>query len=252
MSKTHFLDEYLMNPTHAITVSVIGAGGNGSQVLNNLAKINASLIALGKAELFVVVYDDDIVELSNIGRQQYSHADIGRFKAEVLITRLNRFYGTNWEAMPFKFDRAKPTSNIIISCVDTVKSRIEVKYAFNNIKVNHQIYNKPFYWLDFGNGKDYGQFILGSNIIKQPNSSFKTVSKLKTVLDMFPDMHKQEDINEPSCSTREALMKQDLFINSTLVDLGMNLLWRLLIDCHIEYQGAFINLRKMNLKQIEL
>ena len=34
MKKIHFTDRYLLNPRHPVTVFVIGAGGTGSQVIN--------------------------------------------------------------------------------------------------------------------------------------------------------------------------------------------------------------------------
>lgn len=57
----HVAPEYIMNPTHPITVSLIGCGGTGSYVLSCLGRINHSLIAIGHAGLEVIVYDfDDI------------------------------------------------------------------------------------------------------------------------------------------------------------------------------------------------
>ena len=50
-----------------------------------------------------------------------------------------------------------------------------------------------------------------------------------------------EELSGPSCSTREALLKQDLFINAVLVNNGMNLLWRLLTKFNIDYHGGYVN-----------
>ena len=47
MKKIHFTDRYLLNPRHPVTVFVIGAGGTGSQVITNLARMNMALQALG-------------------------------------------------------------------------------------------------------------------------------------------------------------------------------------------------------------
>jgi len=247
----HYVDEYLINPTHQISVILIGAGGNGNQALIDLAKINACLLELGHPGLYVCVFDDDKVELSNIGRQRFSYQDLGLYKAEVLVTRINRFYGFDWDCKLERFNGSKyEGANIIISCVDNVTTRIDI--ANNFTKKSTAEYRNNLYWLDFGNGKDFGQFVLGSADIKQPKSDFTTQSKLKTVLELFPDMINHEDINEPSCSTREALMHQDLFINSILVSTGMNLLWKLFTDYKISYHGGFVNLKNMNMKPINL
>lgn len=39
-----------------------------------------------------------------MGRQLYSRADVGCFKALVTIYRLNQFYGLDWDADPYRYD----------------------------------------------------------------------------------------------------------------------------------------------------
>ena len=248
----HFADPYLISPTHQITVTVVGVGGNGTQALHDLAKIHMSLVALGHPGLFVTAIDPDIVETPNIGRQKFSEADLGCLKAEIMISRINRFYGLNWRCIADMFISNKwKGSNILISCIDNVKGRKIMEGAFKH-KKSHIEYQKPMYWLDFGNGKDFGQFVLGSNEITQPDSYEDKTSKLKNVIDMFPNMEENEEISGPSCSTREALLKQDLFINSILVSTGMSLLWRLLSDYNIDYHGGYVNLNKGVTKPIKI
>ena len=140
---------------------------------------------------------------------------------------------------------------MIISCVDNVKTRLEISTALQGSNSNTD-YLERYYWLDFGNGKDYGQFVLGSVPIEQPKSNNKTENELKTILELFPDMEKNEDISSPSCSTREALLKQDLFINSVLVSTGMNLVWDLLTKYVITHHGGYVNLANCQTKPIKL
>lgn len=47
MKKIHYTDRYLLNPHHPVTVFIIGAGGTGSQVTTNLARMSIALQALG-------------------------------------------------------------------------------------------------------------------------------------------------------------------------------------------------------------
>ena len=71
MKRVHYIDNYLLNPQHPVTVNLIGAGGTGSQVLTCLARLDVTLRALGHPGLFVTLYDPDIVTDANIGRQLF-------------------------------------------------------------------------------------------------------------------------------------------------------------------------------------
>ena len=78
MKKIHFTDRYLLNPRHPVTVFVIGAGGTGSQVITNLARMSMALQALGHPGLHVTVFDPDTVSQANIGRQLFTGTEQGR------------------------------------------------------------------------------------------------------------------------------------------------------------------------------
>lgn len=98
MKRVHYIDNYLINPQHPVTVNLIGAGGTGSQVLTCLARLDTALRGLGHPGLFITVYDSDIVTEANIGRQLFSPSDIGLNKAQCLVTRMNNFFGNDWKA----------------------------------------------------------------------------------------------------------------------------------------------------------
>ena len=77
MKKVHFTENYLLNPHHPVTVFVIGAGGTGSQVITNLARMSMALRALRHPGLHVTVFDPDTVSTANIGRQLFSETELG-------------------------------------------------------------------------------------------------------------------------------------------------------------------------------
>ena len=57
MKRVHYIDNYLIDPQHPVTVNLIGAGGTGSQVLTCLARLDVTLRALGHPGLSVTLYD---------------------------------------------------------------------------------------------------------------------------------------------------------------------------------------------------
>lgn len=245
--KVHFTNSYLLNPQHRITINLIGAGGTGSQVLESLARIDSALIRLGHPGFYVTVYDADEVSEANIGRQLFSPSDIGINKAICLTTRTNRFYGLDWEAVPEMYAEKSSIANITITCVDNVQSRLTIHQHLKHPLDTADIYQKPLYWLDFGNTQKTGQAILGTiTPAKQPSKTeFDTIATLPTICEMFDLTQVKEHDSGPSCSLSEALRKQDLFINSTLAQLGCAILWKLFREGRIEHHGTFLNLQSM-------
>jgi len=246
--KIHFTDTYLLNPTHPITVNLVGCGGTGSQMLTALSRMNHTLMALGHPGLHLRAFDPDYVSEANLGRQLFSVSDTGLSKAVVLISRINRFFSTAWEAVP-DFYKNEP-ANILITCTDTIKSRTNI--AKNLLqKQNNRGYDfsKQLYWLDFGNTKNAGQVILGTvGKIQQPSSKkYIPVGKLPCVTECFDFTKMNEKDSGPSCSLAEAIEQQDLFINSTLANIGSKLLWKLFREGMTNQRGAFLNMDRLNL-----
>ncbi|NMA74300.1 MAG: PRTRC system ThiF family protein [Bacteroidales bacterium] len=237
---THKVPSYIVSPTHEVTIVVIGVGGTGSQVLNILARMHIALKALGHPGFNVTAIDPDTVSESNIGRQSFFHCDIGQNKALNLISKINMAFGLNWNSISEKLSKDHG-ANIMITCTDNVSAR---KDAYNIFFVENNKfldYKRPYYWLDFGNSSTFGQAILAS-----------ADNELKDVFHFHPEMEANEDPNEPSCSMIEALEKQDLLINSTLANLGMNMIWRLFRELEISYNGLYLNLKDLSVSTIKI
>ena len=164
----------LNRPRHPVTVNVIGAGGTGSQVITSLARMDLALRRLGHPGLFVRVYDPDRVSESNIGRQLFSEADLGLNKAQCLITRINRFFGNDWTAIPQYYPQKKDNlfANLFITCTDSKNSRIKLSKQLKAYRSNNSYrdYYTHLYWKDYGNDQKTGQVIVGTirKNIKQP------------------------------------------------------------------------------------
>jgi PRTRC genetic system ThiF family protein len=280
---THTVPGYLLKPQHPITINLIGCGGTGSQLLTHLARIDHTLRAGGLGYgnhpgLHVRAFDGDTVTESNIGRQNFAPSDVGQNKAVVLITRINRFYSQNWEAHPYMYDQSVVAKdlhrvNIIITCVDSAKARIDIakinrnrpepvtkKKGLTSLLDDDHIYRalreggeshayqKQYYWLDLGNSRNSGQVVLGSLCaVKQPEGLAGTVDKLPTILDLFPNIesHDTEEEQGHSCSVAESINSQDLCTNSQMAEWGKKLIWNIFRKMRLETHGVFINLDQM-------
>lgn len=252
MKKLHYVDNYLLNPQHKISVALVGVGGTGSQVLTSLGRINYALKKLGHPGLQVTAYDMDIVTEANCGRQLFSQQEIGLNKANVLVSKLNMFFGTNWQSKPEMYGDNSPVANIVISCVDTVKARLTIDKKIRKNRLGYDN-NRFIYWLDFGNLTDRGQVILGTagHDVEQPKKKC-CISRLESVTDIFSLEKVNEKDSGPSCSLAEALSKQDLFINSTLAQLGCALLWKMFTKGVIDTHGLYLNLETMRVTPISI
>ena len=263
-TKVHFTENSLINPTNPVTVNLIGAGGTGSQVLTALARMNHALTELNHAGLSVRLWDEDVITEANLGRQLFAESELGLHKSVALINRINRFFGTNWKVETQKFEKddlgklkSNMKSEIYISCVDSVKSRFDIAEILNGLKIDKGYYrNQCKYWIDFGNSQFTGQVLLSTiGNIKQPNSEkYETVENLPFITEEFGEILKvsESEDDTPSCSLAEALEKQDLFINSTLAQMGSSLLWSLFRNGLTENRGFFLNLKNFQSQPIKL
>lgn len=232
------LKRYLQAPAVPITVNVVGAGGTGSMLLTHLARINSTLFAIDQRMLAVTLWDPDIVTEANLGRQMFSTADLGRNKAQVLIERINMFYGLRWSAVDSEADISVCHCNILITCTDTKASRQEIKSLWNSTNESNLNSEVNYLWIDCGNGTNNGNVIVASKQYNWP-----------TVME-YPEWTDTEDVNTPSCSIADAIGRQDLFTNSWVANIAGTWLWQFLKNKKTNWRGAFFNLDKMTIRKI--
>ena len=242
----HYAPTYFIEPVHPITVALIGCGGTGSLVAPRLARLDYVLKELGLPGLYMTVYDGDIVEKNNVGRQNFNKNDIGDYKAANIVEKINLSYGLDWDCRN-EYVQDIPQANIIISCVDNVKFRNIVHKKFRTKHSGGRSdYNTNYYWLDCGNGKDFGQVVLGTFAdIKQPQKSiYDCQGSLPTVIDIYGKLS-QYDTKEAQgidgCSMAESLAKQDVFINDEIAIQAVKIVQQLVRNYRISYHGAVVN-----------
>ena len=173
---------------------------------------------------------------------------------------MNNFFGNDWKAVPdifptvLKDARRDDMANITVTCTDNIKSRLDLWNVLKAVPTsNYRDYETPLYWMDFGNGQTFGQVLLGtiSRKIKQPHSEkYEPVAALPVITEYTDHARVKAEDSGPSCSLAEALEKQDLFINSTLAQLGCNILWKMFRNGMIEHRGAYLNLDTLKVNPV--
>src|SRR5260370_10899919 len=138
-----------------VQVTVVGCGGTGSTIAAGLPYLHQALIALGHPNgLDVTLVDGDRISRANCVRQPFSESEIGLYKATVLATRINVFWGLGWKGIPtFLDERWREQTDILVGCVDSRAAR--------RAMIGSCAYWNCCYWLDLGNNADCGQCFLG-------------------------------------------------------------------------------------------
>ncbi len=135
-------------------IVLVGCGGTGSLAAEGLCRLGVN------SKLTLI--DPDRVEEHNLRRQNFYEGDVGRFKSEVLATRLARQYRrpVEYSVLPYEADMLDGTTHgfthkamrkFIIGCVDNAAARIEIARKMPTYS----------WWLDAGNGHHSGQVFIG-------------------------------------------------------------------------------------------
>lgn len=247
----HHPPNYFFSPTHPITVTLIGVGGNGSLMLSRLARMDYALRALEHPGIHVTAFDGDSVEPMNVGRQLFSPIDIGENKAVCAISKINHAFSLQWQGFPIPLEIPSKylERNIIISCVDTPIIREQIgEWSKIERPLKDDLY-RPFYWLDLGNGERFGQYVLGTLFASESEQK-----ELPSITDLFPNLSDMDDeeFQGRGCSFWDKLSEQSLFINDTLASHASHCLFDLLAYKRISYHGGFLNLKKGKLNPISI
>jgi len=146
MTMTHHIPDSMLE--YAWRVVVVGAGGTGSALLPNLARLHHAMLELGHpGGIECIVFDDDTVSETNVGRQGFYPNDVGQFKATLLVNRLNALMGTRWVAQTRRIASTdRLDCDLAVGCVDTRAARKAILGAVSR--------GSGGYYLDCGNETD--------------------------------------------------------------------------------------------------
>lgn len=217
--------------TQPINVKIAGAGGTGSQVVDQIASLDSLMRQLGHPGMHITLYDGDDVSRWNLGRQRFAAPDVGLNKAVVLAHRIALFYGTNITPVALPLTTPQCHADLLITCTDSAGFRTHLGRAYAKQRTDTL-------WLDFGNGDKSAQAILGH--LGQPSAG----ERLPNVYDLFPQLADMvaADRQAPSCSMEEAVRRQPWPANRSVAIAGISMLERLLRHGVLTYHGSLIEL----------
>lgn len=233
MSPPFFITPQNFASDRKVRVVVVGAGGNGSQLLGHIGRLDRAIRAqLGKG-LDVTVFDPDCVSEANVGRQVFGVHDIGFNKAIIMVHGVNTKYDLDWHAEPKAFDPKRHASfDLLVGCVDSGRFRHALGQFWHSRPTDSL-------WLDLGNGADSGQVVLGH--LGKPGS--RSELRLPNVYDLYGDQLLTGDHDDmPSCSLAEALQRQHWSVNPATVSAAVPILDGLFLRGGIHHHGSLIRI----------
>lgn len=244
---------------------LIGAGGNGSYIAESLAKIVSGF----NLNINVSIFDADIIESANVYRQNFKMYEVGDYKSEALVNRLNMEYGTSFEYHNQFFDKDafhmiksqshhmfEKKTTVFITAVDNMKIRRNLASWLAESRNNKDIF------IDCGNLMLAGQVIIGTST--NPDIFETTISQIKDestnyVTDLpcanllFPDAYAEEDTpkTERTCLA-SPFDEQSVLVNQFIANAVCSALADMLIKNKLDYSEIYIssNPPKMTPNQI--
>jgi len=134
-------------------VAVVGCGGTGGFVAESLCR-------LLPRDVDLILIDHDRVEERNLTRQSFYKEDLGKLKSEALARRLSTKFERplGYSTLPMAMIRV-PRPGLVIGCVDNGLARGDIARAVSDMP-------HPKWWVDSGNGDNYGQILIGNTDVQ--------------------------------------------------------------------------------------
>jgi PRTRC genetic system ThiF family protein len=196
------------------TIAVVGCGGTGAQVARLIARMIFDMHRRNMQSIpNLLLIDPDIIEPKNIGRQLFSHAEVGEYKAVAVMRRLNAALGITCDAIPAAVEPAMLYhAKIIVGCVDNHLAR----RVIHERAESQDFYGTTRVWIDAGNHRDSGQVIIGSSRKPCKPDERNAYAHLPLPSCVFPSLLEPDpapETNGLSCAELLELGEQDLLIN---------------------------------------
>lgn len=217
-------------------VTIVGCGGTGAFVADGLCRL------LSGSHNKVVLIDYDRVEERNLSRQQFFKEDLDKFKSEVLAHRFARLYGlpVGYAISPLQLAEVV-YPGIVIGCVDNGKARNDIADKLDTKRHCTQEYERYDYhtpalvpgatkvwWVDAGNGENYGQVLIGNTRIGNLDKSFNPDTGVCTALP-FPTIQSPDLLTQvPVVRDCVEIAEQEPVINRFMASVTIEAVRRII------------------------
>lgn len=237
---------------------LIGVGGTGGYVLQQVARLLYSLREQGRRVPSVLLFDGDIVEQKNLLRQYFLEQDIGKKKADVLAERYSKAYALDIGSYPEYVVPATDFRQIgicdgalVIGCVDNGSTRRILHEKLHQLR--HVVY------IDAGNDAvnvaDDPEHVDRYQLAKIKNSGWEgqvVVGVRKNGEDalpfpgeVFPDLIEEDRLpTEVSCGEVVVSNPQRLMTNLMAATTILMYLHTLLVDGTVLHHRTFFEARR--------
>jgi hypothetical protein len=143
----YYLNNHFTTQGGRWALIVAGCGGTGGYVAEGLARLLPNNV-----EIYLV--DFDRVEERNLVRQNFRKEDIGKHKSAALAERLSHDFDRPIYYTTLRIQELGiPHGAIMVGCLDNGAGRAAIAEKAPNY------YD---WWIDAGNGLDYGQILIGN------------------------------------------------------------------------------------------
>lgn len=201
---------------------VIGAGGTGTYFLKELGRY----LSDGRFQdiLYgpIQIWDGDVVEAKNLGRQAFCRDDVGRYKSVVMAEILEGEFNVPFEArtaylidmeqLSAEFEvkeiRGETLVPLFISCVDNHAARLLLEEVFNSLQ-NCVLF-------------DSGNEVCTGEVSFSYKKNGKVIGPCRS--HYFPDMRTGDlrNVTEMSCAELNNASPQHIFTNMLAGNMLLN------------------------------
>lgn len=249
---------------HVDRIVLVGAGGTGAQWARSIARMLIDLRARRMDAPEFVIVDPDRVEMKNVGRQLFTVADVGHFKAEILARRFNLALGLEviWCNELFTAKRfireeryRSHVPTLWCGAVDNHQARQELA-SVGYLPVKHQNI-----WIDAGNWATGGQVIIGNTDqphkvqIRRDSLGKAETSWLPIASLLFPSLLEPEPAPtvpaDASCADLLMAGEQHLLINDMMALAAASYTFKLLYRQPITSFVTYCDVDMLSMRSVE-